>query len=286
MVWEKVRDKISMSQDGYLIFDDSVLDKNFSFDIAGVRRQWSGNAHAIIKGIGVINLVYYNPHNQQRWIIDFRIFDPDRDGKSKTQHMHDMLRLANERGIQYQTILFDNWYATSALMNWIHTQGKYFYTTLKSNRLVDDSQKQKPYQSVSNLQWTEEEQSGGKKIKIKKTLRDMKVKLFRVVASNGDTEYLVTNDLTQDESEDAQKENAIRWKIEQFHREEKQLTGIEKCQSQLNRSQRNHILCSILVWICLANNSYQTGRTLYQVKKNLFSSYLTQQLRTPLIQFQ
>ena len=114
----------------------------------------------------------------------------------------------------------------------------------------------------------------------------MKVKLFRVVASNGDTEYLVTNDLTQDESEDAQKENAIRWKIEQFHREEKQLTGIEKCQCRLNRSQRNHILCSILVWICLANNSYQTGRTLYQVKKNLFSSYLTQQLQTPLIQFQ
>ena len=200
--------------------------------------------------------------------------------------MHDMLRPANQRGILYQTILFDSWYATTALMNWIERQKKYFYTTLKSNRLVDDSPKQKPYQAVSNLQWYEAEQTQGKKIKINKTFREMKVKLFRVVASNGDTEYLVTNDLTQCSSEDAQKENAIRWKIEQFHREEKQLTGIEKCQCQLNRSQRNHILCSIRVWICLANNSYQTGRTLYQVKKNLFSNYLTQQLRTPLFQFQ
>ena len=42
LVWEKVQDKISMCQDGYLIFDDSVLDKRHSFDIAGVRRQWSG----------------------------------------------------------------------------------------------------------------------------------------------------------------------------------------------------------------------------------------------------
>lgn len=52
-------------------------------------------------------------------------------------------------------------------------------------------------------------------------MRDMKVKLFRVVASNGDTEYIVTNDTTQCMAEDAQKVNAFRWKIEQFHREEK-----------------------------------------------------------------
>ncbi len=285
LLWDRVKDNIVQCEYGCLIFDDTVLDKNYSFEIEGVRRQWSGNAHAVIKGIGVVNMVYYNPCTKQRWIVDFRIFDPDRDGKSKTKHMQEMLTQTNQRKLLYRMVLFDCWYATSALMTRIHSEGKYFYTTLKSNRLVDDSGGERPYQNISNLAWSEQEVKQGKRIKIKATSRDMKVKLFRVIASNGDTEYIVTNDLTQCSAEDALKQSAIRWKIEQFHREEKQLTGIEKCQCRLNRSQRNHILCSILVWTCLANTAYQTGQTLYQVKNNTLSGYLTQQLRKPSLPF-
>ncbi|HAU1599276.1 TPA: transposase [Legionella pneumophila] len=37
---------------------------------------------------------------------------------------------------------------------------------------------------------------------------------------------------------------AIRWFVEQFHREVKQLTGIDKCQYRKQRIQRNqHCLC-------------------------------------------
>jgi hypothetical protein len=32
------------------LFDDTVLDKPYSSEISGVRRQYSGNAHGIIKG--------------------------------------------------------------------------------------------------------------------------------------------------------------------------------------------------------------------------------------------
>jgi hypothetical protein len=56
------------------------------------------------------------------------------------------------------------------------------------------------------------------------------VKLFRVEVSNNRTDWVVTNDLSQDSTQDAQKACALRWKIEQFHREIKQVTGIEKCQ--------------------------------------------------------
>lgn len=219
-------------------------------------------------------------------VIDFRLFDPDRDGKTKLGHLQEMIALAGNRGIRYKTILFDNWYAASFMLNYIERLGKDFYTTLKDNRLVDDSKGSSPYCNISKLQWRETEIKEGKTVKVKGVMRDMKVKLFRVVAPDGDTEYIVTNDTTQCLAEDAQKESAIRWKIEQFHREEKQLTGIEACQCRINRSQRNHILCCILVWVCLANKAQQTGQTLYQVKKNIFSDFLMQQLRTPLIQFQ
>jgi hypothetical protein len=63
------------------------------------------------------------------------------------------------------------------------------------------------------------------------------------------TEWIVTNDLlSQDSVHEAQKVRGVRWKIEEFHRETKQLTGIEGCQCRTGRIQRNHIACAMLVW--------------------------------------
>ena len=47
-----LRNQIPFSHQGYLLFDDTVLDKRHSHFIEMVRRQWSGNAHAVIPGIG------------------------------------------------------------------------------------------------------------------------------------------------------------------------------------------------------------------------------------------
>lgn len=56
------------------------------------------------------------------------------------------------------------------------------------------------------------------------------MKLFRVTVSTDKTEFVATNDLTQDSTDIVQEVCDIRWKIEEFHREIKQLTGIESCQ--------------------------------------------------------
>lgn len=73
----------------------------------------------------------------------------------------------------------------------------------------------------------------------------------------------------------------VRWKIEEFHREIKQLTGIENCQCRKSRIQRNHIACAFLVWARLKDLAYKTGQTIYQIKHNLLSNYLIQQLKRP-----
>jgi hypothetical protein len=73
----------------------------------------------------------------------------------------------------------------------------------------------------------------------------------------------------------------IRWKVEEFHRELKQLTGIESCQCRKARIQRNHIACAILVGLRLKDLAYQTGQTIYQIKYGLLSDYLIQQLKRP-----
>ena len=50
LVWEKVEGQIEPSEKGYVIFDDTVLDKNHSRQIEPARRQWSGNAKRVIPG--------------------------------------------------------------------------------------------------------------------------------------------------------------------------------------------------------------------------------------------
>nr|WP_265307544.1 hypothetical protein [Verminephrobacter eiseniae] len=72
----------------------------------------------------------------------------------------------------------------------------------------------------------------------------------------------VTNDLTRDCSSAARDACGLRWKIGQFHREAKQLTGIGRCQCRKARIQRNHIACAVLVWSRLAQVARQTARSL------------------------
>lgn len=57
-VWNNVRREVVFSPNGYIVFDDTIADKNFSHHIERVRRQYSGNAHGVIRGIGIVTCVY------------------------------------------------------------------------------------------------------------------------------------------------------------------------------------------------------------------------------------
>jgi hypothetical protein len=250
-----------------------------------VRRQYSGNAHGIIKGIGVVNCLYLDPINEQFWLIDFRIFDPQTDGKTKLEHVLDILQSLKQRGVLFQTVLMDSWYAAVEIMKYLIKEGKTFYCPIKSNRKVDDSSGKEPYKPVEELRWSEQELAQGKLVKLHQFPLDQKVKLFRVEVSTHRTDYIVTNDAEQDSLEAVKEISSLRWCVEQLHREEKQLTGIEESQCRLARAQRNHILAATLVWTRLKQLAYAYGQTVYQLKKGLLDHYLSQQLANPTIAF-
>jgi len=65
----------------------------------------------------------------------------------------------------------------------------------------------------------------GKVIKIKAFPQAKKVKLFRVTVSTNRTEYIATNNLTQDSTDAVQQVCDIRWKIEEFHARNKAING-------------------------------------------------------------
>ncbi len=285
LIWERAKEQVVYSQEGCVLFDDTVLEKVFSFDIEGVRRQYSGNKHGIIKGIGVVNCVYFNPETGQYWVLDFRMFDPERDGKTKLDHVSDMLQSLDQRGVVYRYALMDAWYATTHLMKFFIENGRIFYCPVKSNRKVDESGGEKPYVQVGTLQWTERDLESGKTVKLHAFPMDTKVKLFRVAVSSDRTEHIVTNDCTQCCTTAARLKSPQRWKIEQFHREAKQLTGIAKCQCRKNRSQRNHICAAILLWLRLNELAHQAQMTVYQIKNQLLDEYLFFQMEKPSVVF-
>lgn len=283
LLWEQVEAVVALDDGACLVFDDTVLDHSFGPSIEMVRRQWSGNEKSVIRGIGLVPCVYVNPHTEQFWVIDYRIFDPDTDGKSKLDHVREMLSMVQHRKLPFQTVLMDAWYAAKEVMLQIASIGKTFYCPLKTNRLVDDSGGEEPYRRIDTLSWSEAELAGGKLVKVKGFPGDFKVKLFRVEVSTHRTEWVVTNDLSQGSTRDAQQVSALRWKIEEFHREAKQLTGLEDCQCRKARIQRNHIACALLVWSRLKCLAYQNGQTVYQLKHGLLHDYLVAQLKNPAI---
>jgi len=277
-LWELVEPLVKDSEAAYLIVDDSVQNKQYSHKIELVKKQYSGAAHGLVRGIGVVNLVHSD--GEDFYPIDYRIYAPEADGKTKNDHFRDMvLRAKSDKQIKARTLLFDTWYASVDNLKLIVRLELFFVTTLKHNRLVSLS-KETGYVHLQDMEWSAARLKYGVSVKLKEV--PFRVQLFKVVATNGDIEWVITNHPEGSfTTSDIQDENAVRWQIEQLHRELKQLTGSEKCECRKVRSQRNHLACCYLAWLSLKVKATQCGKTLYAAQHDLLSDYLRAELRNP-----
>ena len=263
--------------------DDSEQDKRYSQFIELVKLQYSGAEHDLVHGIGIVNLVHSAGDKEDFYPIDYRIYAPDQNGKTKNKYFSEMvLNAVYAKKIMAKRILFDSWYASVENLKLVHRLGLIFFTTMKSNRMVSLS-KEGGWIHLNEIGWTAERLQNGVRVKLKEV--PFKVQLFKVVATNGDIDWVITNcpdeTLTTQAVQDA---NDVRWQIEELHRGLKQLTGTEKCQCRKGRSQRNHIACCYHAWLSLKVKAKSLGKTLYQTKGDLLSDYLRAELATPRIQ--
>ena len=142
-VWRLVKDRLEDSKNAFLLVDASVQDKPYSRFMELVRAQYSGNEHRVVRGIGVVSLVPSAGKDEDFYPIDYRVYAPDVDGKTKNDHFHErFVNAVDQKQIQARTILFDGWYASSENLQLIHRRTWTFFTTLKSTRLVSLSKEQ------------------------------------------------------------------------------------------------------------------------------------------------
>jgi putative transposase len=241
--------------DGVLVIDDSTLDKPYSHEIELVTRHWSGKHHRVVQGINLISTIWTD--GKAIIPVDFRIYNPEKDGKNKNDHFRDMLRAAEERQFQPKSVIFDSWYASIDNLKLIRSLTWHWFTRLKSNRLVNpDHTDNRP---ISEVEIPPE----GRVVHLRQYGF---IKVFRVVRSNGDVEYWATDVLDASES-DRKLYKDCGWNIAEYHRGIKQCCGIERCQGRKDLVQRGHILLALLAFLRLESHRLNTGVSWYESKR-------------------
>ena len=252
-LWNEVEPFVD-KQNGWLILDDTVLDKMHSKKIALTYFQWSGKHHEVVKGIGLITLVWTD--GTSTFPIDYRIYDKDGDHLTKNEHFRSMLQAAVNKGFNPNMVMFDSWYACTDNLKFIHKLGWLWFARIKKNRQVNPDKTEN--RSVSSLNISDE----GEIVHMKMYGF---VKLFHSKNEAGKGRYWATNCLTMDNM-DREVLYALSCSIENYHRALKELCCVEDCKIRKEIGQRNHINNSLRAFIRLEVASKKYQITIYQAK--------------------
>jgi putative transposase len=270
ILWEHV-EKYVEKEGGVMVVDDSVIAKQYSrsHELPLLSYQYSGAYHKVIQGIGLVNLVVVGKDNNCM-PVDYRIFSKKIDGRTKHQHVQEMITLALHRGIHPSVVAFDSWYGALTTLKFLERNKLIWVTALKNNRIVDH------HEHLADKAIPEE----GLVVHLKAYGM---IKVFKTFSqAKGEVEYLATNRLDMTLL-DIKTVAAQRWKIEEYHRGLKQTTGIEKCQARNQRSQRNHIFCSVISFVALELKRRKTGISWYQTKAAIIQHAMRQYMLKPSI---
>lgn len=256
---------------GYLIVDDSTLDKLYSRKNDVVYRVWSGKHHRVVQGINLITTVWSDGKKIIPFI--FRIYDPDRDEKTRNDHFRDMLKEAKDWGCNPEFVLFDTWYAGLDNLKLIRSFGWQFLTRLKYNRHVNpDDSFNRPLSDV------EIPESG-----IIVHLKGFGfIKVFRYQNPDGEYEYWATNKIEMIYEEWIEMKGK-GWKIEEYHRGLKQCCLVERCQARNKEVQMGHIFLSIQAFITFEICRIQSGISWYESKQSLVIDAITRFIVNPVL---
>lgn len=257
-------------QGGLLVLDDSTLDKFYARKIALVHRHWSGKHHRVVEGINLLTLLWSD--GDRHVPCDFRLYDAPHDGLTKNDHFRALLEVAAGRGFAPECVAFDSWYSSLENLKAVRAQGWRWLTRLKANRQVDPDGS-----GNRSLGDTDIAESG--------TRTHLKgygwIKVFRLVAPDGDTQHWATGDLEMDELTRL-KWAEWSWTIEAYHRGLKQFCGVEKCQARAGRAQRNHVALALRAFVRLEVYCFHTGISWFEAKARIVRDAIRAYLAAPL----
>ncbi len=213
-----------------------------------VHRHWSGKHHAVVDGINLITLLW----------SEGEIADPVRlAGLRQAQRRHHQERALprhapdrRERGFTPECVLFDSWYASVDNLRLIR----------RVRLALADAAEGEPAGEYRLRTGSGRWRAG----RLPRRARSVHlegyglIRVFRVVATDGETEYWATNDLAMGEWQRL-KYAEFAWGIEVYHRALKQECEVERAMVRAARAQRNHIGLAIRAFVRLEWHRLRTG---------------------------
>jgi len=283
-LWKMIKKDIRKieSDDGVLIFDDTIEEKPHTDENELVCWHYDHSKGVSLKGINIVTCLYLS--NNISLPISFEVISKYLSYDIKTQEkvrnksditkneiFRNMLDVAVKNQLKFHCVLADTWYSSSENMKHIvKTIKKDFLMPVKSNRLVALSKKDrvnKKFINIKSLEWQD--------LPVKVWMKGVAFELLihKQIFKNKDGStgliYLATNNLdyTKDDMEDLYKK---RWGIEVFHKTLKQNTSLAKSPTKTPRTQKNHIFMSILASVKLELLSSKKSTNHFSLKMNLY----------------
>jgi putative transposase len=267
-LWQEARHQIRPGE-GVLILDDSTLDKPYARAMGLVGWHWSGKHHAVVKGINLLTLVWTD--GDRHIPCDYRLYDKAQDGFSKNDLFAQQLRQAKERGLSPRCVCFDSWYSSLDNLKLVRALGWTWLCRLKSSRKVRVA-----FGSPQAIRTVDIPEQG-----CEVYLPGYgSIRVFRVVATNGDTDYWATGDRGMD-ALTRLKYGEFSWRIEEYHRGIKQFCGAEGCQARRVKAQRNHIGMSLRAFLRMECHCFALGWSWFQAKMDVIRDAVRTYLTSP-----
>jgi len=268
-LWNEVEKNIDRKA-GFLVLDDSTLDKPYSKKMDLVCRHWSGKHHKVVRGINLLTLVWTDGNGIIP--VDFRLYDFENDLKTKNDHLQDLLRIAKLRGFRPQFVMFDSWYSSIENLKLLRDFGWHWLVRLKKNRHVNPDKKGNV--EIDSL----EIPSSGMIVHLKKYGF---IRIFCTFSKDGEKHFWATDVLNLDEAT-FDSISGYGWKIEEYHRGLKQFCGVERCQCRKNISQRSHILFSIRAFLRFEWQRISYNQSWFESKRSIIRDSIRSYCSQPL----
>lgn len=263
-LWRQVKKSVREieSEDGCLIFDDTVEEKKWTDESNIMCWHFDHTVGKSVRGINMLNALYYS--NGVSIPLSFAIIEKfqysdietrvvkRKASKTKNELMREMILTAVKNQVKFKYVLMDSWFGAKENFEFISKYKKEFISAIKSNRLIAlslEDKKQGKFIKVEEVELSDKQSIRG-------YLRgyDKEVLLVRRIFTNKDGSIGILNLVCSELTLNGNSVATIykkRWKVEEFYKSLKHNVDFALSPTKTIRTQSNHIFLSILAFFKL-----------------------------------
>jgi nuclear transport factor 2 (NTF2) superfamily protein len=273
-LWKTVKSLVRTHEkaNACLIFDDSIIEKEYTDENEIICWHWDHSTKKAVKGINLLTAFYHSDVGSSaeddevlRIPIAFemvtktlRYYDEKTKKEkrkstiTKNELLQQMIAQVISNQLVFKYVIADSWFGSAENMRFIKAKKKFFIFDMKSNRqvaLTKENRNKGQWTSLEALNLIENTPT-------KVWLKDLEFEVFLIkqVFKNKDNSvgvrFLVSNDfdLSADDFKTIYKK---RWSVEEYHKSLKQNAGIGKSPTRTVQTQSAHLFTSILAYVKL-----------------------------------